>query len=679
MSASSRADGGAVVLRRGNGERLRLGNRLGEGGEGVVHQVLKPRGHAVKRYGGPGGAGGVGDPARLQARQRKVEAMVQAGLARLEHEGLSHAAFPLDTVHDADGAFVGFLMRVFDRRWPLHEVYSPQAFRTHFAGYDYRFLVKVAGNIARAVANIHKTGCVIGDVNASGMLVSDDGTVALVDADSFQFESGGQRFFCEVGQGEYTPPELQGRSFAGVWREPGHDTFGLAVLIFRTLMQARHPFAGVPQVGDVPALEDAIARRCYAYAENRHTGLRPPPGMWAVSAMSEELAMLFSRAFDAGTPAERPSAVDWVAALDRFESTLVSCRRERTHWYPGPLGQCPWCARKAAGGIDPFPAAGSSAAAPDSVQQARPQFFRQKTYRPPRRPWLGRLLLMALKLPVLPLWLLGWVVGGALRCVGRLLAGLWRHKGWVLLVLIGLGVWLTRYDAQAPLMAHWRGQAAQALTQAQHHGVKAWNAAQGWARALWPAGGWPFGQDGATRVSPSPAAPARNAGTRDARTGLARRSGSAMAPQTDTDGRAAAPPYPLAGDAGDALHDASEGARAGGLADPQPRGRWSPADSLAVPQPDRPGARERAAVRDASGFVAPSPHPRQATHRTVTDKVLYMQRVLRAQGYPVSATGSFDRGTRRYALAWLRGVQGVDIRESQSVNEFYTAFLRVDH
>lgn len=152
-----------------------------------------------------------------------------------------------------------------------------------------------------------------------------------------------------------------------------------------------------------------------------------------------------------------------------------------------------------------------------------------------------------------------------------------------------------------------------------------------------------------------------------------------MAPQTDTDGRAAAPPYPLAGDAGDALHDASEGARAGGLADPQPRGRWSPADSLAVPQPDRPGARERAAVRDASGFVAPSPHPRQATHRTVTDKVLYMQRVLRAQGYPVSATGSFDRGTRRYALAWLRGVQGVDIRESQSVNEFYTAFLRVDH
>lgn len=64
-----------IVLKRGNGDRLRLGSRLGEGGEGVVHQVLKPKGYAVKCYGGTGAL----LPIKMQERRLKVEAMVRAG------------------------------------------------------------------------------------------------------------------------------------------------------------------------------------------------------------------------------------------------------------------------------------------------------------------------------------------------------------------------------------------------------------------------------------------------------------------------------------------------------------------------------------------------------------------------------------------------------------------------
>lgn len=632
-----------IVLKRGNGDRLRLGSRLGEGGEGVVHQVLKPKGYAVKCYGGTGAL----LPIKMQERRLKVEAMVRAGWAAQENEGLSHAAFPVDTVYSTDGEFVGFLMKVFDRRWPLHEVYSPKDFRMHFAGYDYRFLVKVAGNIARAVANIHATGCVIGDVNASGLLVSNDGTVALVDADSFQFEAGGRRFFCEVGQGEYTPPELQGRSFSGVWRVPGHDAFGLAVLIFKTLMQARHPFAGVPLAGDAPPLEEAIAQRRYAFAENRDTGLRPPAGMHVVSAMSAELAALFSQAFDAKDPARRPSAATWVAALDRFEESLVRCRQESTHWYPQPMGQCPWCARKAATGVDLFPSADGEPQRSTSVDAGQPQFFRQKTYRPNQQRW--RVLVLLLKTPVLLVWLLLWGTRSVLRVIFMALGGLWRHGRLVLFAAVVLGALLSQVSASGGQVAYWRDRAGQLLVEVRYRGELALESVQAWGKNRWPAGWWPFDEARQAQVSGSPPVPVhakvRNSAAEKERSGQLSSRHVTAAPQ------------PRAG----VVTSASTGAAVAG------------AVSLADPQPDRPGEADvlaDASVQDASRYVA--------RRSTVTDKVLYMQRILRTQGYPVHLSGSFDRATRRYAFAYLRGVRNMPIRESQTVHEFYAAFVDLE-
>lgn len=65
---------------------------------------------------------------------------------------------------------------------------------------DYRFLVRSAANVAVAVAKVHEAGAVVGDINHSGILVSDKATAALIDADSFQF---GERHLCRVGVPEY--------------------------------------------------------------------------------------------------------------------------------------------------------------------------------------------------------------------------------------------------------------------------------------------------------------------------------------------------------------------------------------------------------------------------------------------------------------------------------------------
>ena len=74
--------------------------------------------------------------------------------------------------------------------------------------------------------------------------MAQDATVALIDADSFQFSLNGKSYPCVVGVPDFTPPELHGKNLASVQRTIEHDNFGLAVAIFHLLFMGRHPFAG---------------------------------------------------------------------------------------------------------------------------------------------------------------------------------------------------------------------------------------------------------------------------------------------------------------------------------------------------------------------------------------------------------------------------------------------------
>ena len=369
-----------LKLRLGSGRRLKLGERLGRGGEGSAHAAANRRNHAVKLYKAP-------DKPQLA---NKIAAMVDAGLARQS----PFAAFPVDVVHTQDGAFAGFLMKAVRDRRPLHDLYAPGARKRHFPDIEYRFLARTATNIARAVASIHHTGCVIGDINPSGMLVADDATVALVDADSFQFSHGGQQFLCTVGVPDYTPPELQGQSFHGVVRTQQHDAFGLAVILFQVLMMGRHPFDGVLDTGEAPPMGERIQRRLYPHIPERPTGMKPPPSLPALTEFSGTLADLFARAFTTQGNTPRPDALQWVTALEHFEKTLRRCRTDRRHHYPHESTTCPWCQMEEQLGNQLFPRPGQ--VSPTAQTAPAPANLTQKRFRSKRpRRFIMRLAITA--------------------------------------------------------------------------------------------------------------------------------------------------------------------------------------------------------------------------------------------------------------------------------------------
>ena len=92
----------------------------------------------------------------------------------------------------------------------IHQLYSPKSRRAAFPAADWRFLVRVAANVARAFATVHEQGDAIADVNHGGILVGEDARVRLIDCDSFQINAGVRVYPCDVGVPTFTPARAAG-------------------------------------------------------------------------------------------------------------------------------------------------------------------------------------------------------------------------------------------------------------------------------------------------------------------------------------------------------------------------------------------------------------------------------------------------------------------------------------
>lgn len=322
-----------------DGRPLALDRRVGKGGEGIVYGVAGSTDTLVKFY----------TLTDLDSREAKVKAMIGQGLAKAS----PLIAFPIQVVRDKAGKFAGFTMKRVSEHQALHELYSPGARKAAFPRADYRFLVRAAANIARAVAAAHHADCVIGDINHSGVLVSDKATAALIDADSFQVSEGAKQHLCKVGVPEYTPPELQGQRLDRVARTSNHDAFGLAVMIFQLLWMGRHPFAGRYRQGEMP-LEKAIAQFRFAYSRRRDVDMEPPPAVPGLRDFPPQLAAAFELAFGPNGPKERPSAKQWIALLKELEDSLRTCAVHSLHHYPATSSECPWCRMEKLQGVQLF-------------------------------------------------------------------------------------------------------------------------------------------------------------------------------------------------------------------------------------------------------------------------------------------------------------------------------------
>jgi hypothetical protein len=310
-------------------------DRIAAGGEGAIYPVDDDAGLVAKIYKEP-----------KKRSQAKLEAMLRAPPDDDVHEGHVSIAWPTDVLLERKGrGLLGFLMKRVPKAEAICAYVSPKEREHVQPGLGRRDLYVIAANLAAIFHALHRAGYVVGDVNDRNLLVAETCLISIVDTDSFQVRDGSETYRCPVGSPEFTPPESQGRQHD---LAPSHDRFGLAVLLFKLLMEGFGPFEGVgaeENDGQV-RVEDTMAAGVFPFRSHQSHVSKPPLAP-ELSSLDPELERLFAICFGEGlrSPQNRPSARKWHQAIISATKKLRHCDRRRAHVYGRHLSSCPYCER----------------------------------------------------------------------------------------------------------------------------------------------------------------------------------------------------------------------------------------------------------------------------------------------------------------------------------------------
>src|SRR5437867_7345061 len=201
------------------GRQVELAAELGKGGEGSIYGIPSRPLECAKIY----------DKPLPPDDFRKLQLMVESPPRDPAYDSRKHRSIAWPTVllfaDNKGSGCVGFVMPKIDVnvfKKALSYLDPSDRRRLWGGSFTWRGLFVVARNVASAVAAIHEQGYCIGDLNESNILISPITLITLIDCDSFQVRDpkSGRVYRCPVGKGEYTAPELQGKSYRDVDRTP---------------------------------------------------------------------------------------------------------------------------------------------------------------------------------------------------------------------------------------------------------------------------------------------------------------------------------------------------------------------------------------------------------------------------------------------------------------------------
>jgi len=260
--------------------------------------------------------------------------------------GPDDLAWPLRLVESRDGQIVGYTMR----RMPGQELakYTLQNRDLWLYKPSYREVVTFLAEVARIVATLHEEGYVVGDLSPKNIFLEHKprkGAIHFIDTDSFQLRIGGKGYPTGGVSPDYCPPECTGEKIAKGMREPSHDNFALAILIFYFLA-GRHPTDGERERGDPRSIEESLAKGVFpAIPWDDDTDPNDPSRIpW--TSLPLKLRDLFRDTFIDGfkRPEVRPSAVMWKEALEAEIPAMRKCLLG--HYRFAEATACPWCSFK---------------------------------------------------------------------------------------------------------------------------------------------------------------------------------------------------------------------------------------------------------------------------------------------------------------------------------------------
>lgn len=343
-----------------DGNVVELGDVINAGGEGEVRAVIAGGATVAKLYRDP-----------TPERHAKVRNMVALHDRIMAAQGgaLRAVCWPRRALYADAGAadFIGFSMR----RAPAGSVAASELYRYPKAAAAPTALTCVDALISltgvldalhHTVVNGHEL--VVGDLSGDNVLVGRDGSVHLIDADTFHVQRGGAHPCVACAPGVAAPELIaaaRGRTYAQMEAlgEPtftvSTDYFALAVLVFRMLGNGVHPFEGAVEPDadgeyPLPPSVDCQVRD----GRSPFAGTAPGVGLFAWALPLDHVPPLlreaYGRSLFSGTDgaARRVTDAQWGRLLRDYRAHLVECSHghvfHRGFVTAEGLSACPYCA-----------------------------------------------------------------------------------------------------------------------------------------------------------------------------------------------------------------------------------------------------------------------------------------------------------------------------------------------
>ena len=255
-------------------------------------------------------------------------------------------AWPVDTLFDGE-ACVGYLTSIIPDSHSLRDVIRPAYRLKSLNSFNLRHLHKTARNVAKIFHQIHIFDCVVGDVNMSNLRVTSTALVTMVDTDLFQIKDRrtGKIYRCSVATPEFIAPELVGKKLDSLNRNVSQDYFGLTMVIYKLLF-GEHPCQGRWD-GAVPKPTHKELLYKGHYVQDSASPISATQLTIPETVFHPNLIRLFKQSFGVGyrNPVKRPTAQDWITALDMAIDNLDQCSTVNKHYYDRNNEICPWCKR----------------------------------------------------------------------------------------------------------------------------------------------------------------------------------------------------------------------------------------------------------------------------------------------------------------------------------------------
>lgn len=292
------------VASRSSGYAARLGEKLGEGGEGAVYSVSDTQ--VIKVF---------NQQHLTRHREEKIRLLASRGFTK---PGI---CFPEAVVTNRHGEFVGYVMPRARGKEFSRAIFNPRRFRSEYPAWTKSDLVDVGISFLEKVTYLHSLNIIVGDINPKNLQVDGDKQVWVIDADSWQLEG----YPCPVGTEMFSSPTVIGRHYSGFLRTGEDENFAIATMLFMILITGQFPYARAGSDGDIARL---IREGRFAFQYKENSNQDQPNGNWRYmwSHLQAGLKGMFWDTFhrDGSRYENRPTAEEWLKAFHEYRRYLSS-------------------------------------------------------------------------------------------------------------------------------------------------------------------------------------------------------------------------------------------------------------------------------------------------------------------------------------------------------------------